>query len=120
MADKDQAKEQQYVVTANFLGTLTRGDIRTADGLPGDAEDLLRDGSIRRAKAAETKDGATWINEPDQDFDARSEAWAAETARIEKEAKAQGVPLTPVLTEAAPAPAPSPAPARGATKSTEG
>ncbi len=54
----------KYVVTVNFLGTLTRGDIVTAKDLPASPQDLLAEKSIRPAKAEEAKSGSTWVEEP--------------------------------------------------------
>jgi hypothetical protein len=110
MADKEKEKEPQYVVTADFLGTLTRGDIRTADGLPSDPDALLKDGSIRRARASETKDGATWVDEPDAGFEERAQALAAEAAKAPK-TEAATTPTTTTTTATAPS--------TGATKSPE-
>jgi hypothetical protein len=61
-----EVEGKKYVVTANFLGTLTRGDIRTADAFPSPVGELVGELSIREATAEEAASGATWIDEPHQ------------------------------------------------------
>ena len=50
----------KYVVTANFLGLLTRGDIVTKDQLNAPPQDLIANGSIRPATDEESKMEGTW------------------------------------------------------------
>lgn len=61
----------RYVVTANFLGTLTRGDVVTAKQLPADPKDLLANGSIRHATAEEQKSDSTFVMEKHKHFEHR-------------------------------------------------